>query len=127
MATLFGLVMLSHQVGGFLGAWLGGKAFEATGNYDWMWCADIVLCRRRRRWCTCRSASRVRKRCPRPHEAGNPVAGGGASGRSPHGQDQRHRHQRPTAAEAGVWVIAETDDLPTKFAKIVVTDERAAT
>ena len=27
-------------------------------------------------------------------------------------------------AEAGVWVIAETDDLPTKFAKIVVTDER---
>jgi predicted MFS family arabinose efflux permease len=29
MATLFGLVMLSHQMGGFLGAWLGGKAFEA--------------------------------------------------------------------------------------------------
>jgi hypothetical protein len=28
------------------------------------------------------------------------------------------------AAEAGVWVIAETDDLPTKFAKIVVTDDR---
>ena len=28
------------------------------------------------------------------------------------------------AAEAGVWVIAETDDLPTKFAKIVVTDEQ---
>ena len=27
-------------------------------------------------------------------------------------------------AEAGVWVIAETDDLPTKFAKIVVTDDR---
>ena len=43
MATLFGLVMLSHQVGGFLGAWLGGKAFEWTGSYDWMWYADIVL------------------------------------------------------------------------------------
>jgi predicted MFS family arabinose efflux permease len=43
MATLFGLVMVTHQVGGFLGAWLGGKAFEATGNYDWMWYADIVL------------------------------------------------------------------------------------
>ena len=43
MGTLFGLVMVSHQVGGFLGAWLGGKAFEATGNYDWMWYADIVL------------------------------------------------------------------------------------
>jgi len=44
MATLFGVVMLSHQVGGFLGAWLGGKAFEATGSYDWMWWADIALC-----------------------------------------------------------------------------------
>ena len=44
VATLFGLVMLSHQVGGFLGAWLGGRAFEASGNYDWMWFADIALC-----------------------------------------------------------------------------------
>jgi len=43
MGTLFGLVMLTHQVGGFLGAWLGGRAFEASGNYDWMWYADIVL------------------------------------------------------------------------------------
>jgi predicted MFS family arabinose efflux permease len=44
VATLFGFVMLSHQIGGFLGAWLGGKAFEATQNYDWMWLADIALC-----------------------------------------------------------------------------------
>ena len=44
VATLFGIVMLSHQIGGFLGAWLGGKAFEATRNYDWMWLADITLC-----------------------------------------------------------------------------------
>lgn len=44
LATLFGIVMLSHQVGGFLGAWLGGQAFEATGGYDWMWWADIALC-----------------------------------------------------------------------------------
>lgn len=43
MATLFGIVMLAHQLGGFLGAWLGGKAFEWTGSYDWMWYADIVL------------------------------------------------------------------------------------
>jgi len=43
MATLFGFVMLSHQIGGFLGAWLGGKAFDWTGSYDWMWYADIVL------------------------------------------------------------------------------------
>jgi MFS family permease len=43
MATLFGIVMLSHQVGGFLGAWLGGKVFEATGSFDWIWYVDIVL------------------------------------------------------------------------------------
>ena len=43
MAMLFGVVMLSHQVGGFLGAYLGGKTFEWTGSYDWMWWADIVL------------------------------------------------------------------------------------
>ena len=42
-ATLFGIVMLTHQVGGFLGAWLGGMVFEATGSYDWIWCVDIVL------------------------------------------------------------------------------------
>ena len=35
--------MSSHQVGGFLGAWLGGKLFEATGSYDWMWYIDIML------------------------------------------------------------------------------------
>ena len=43
MATLFGLVMLTHQVGGFLGAWLGGKVFEANGNYDLVWYLDIAL------------------------------------------------------------------------------------
>ncbi len=43
MATLFGVVMLTHQIGGFLGAWLGGKVFEATGNYDWVWYIDIML------------------------------------------------------------------------------------
>ena len=43
MATLFGIVMLTHQIGGFLGAWLGGKVFEATGNYNWVWYIDIAL------------------------------------------------------------------------------------
>jgi predicted MFS family arabinose efflux permease len=43
MATLFGIVMFSHQIGGFLGAWLGGQVFEATGSYDWIWYVDILL------------------------------------------------------------------------------------
>jgi predicted MFS family arabinose efflux permease len=43
MATLFGIVMFSHQIGGFLGAWLGGAVFEATGSYDWIWYVDILL------------------------------------------------------------------------------------
>jgi predicted MFS family arabinose efflux permease len=43
MGTLFGVIMLTHQIGGFLGAHFGGKAFEWTGNYDWMGYADIVL------------------------------------------------------------------------------------
>ncbi|MGZ5179136.1 MAG: MFS transporter [Ramlibacter sp.] len=43
MAMLFGVVMLSHQVGGFLGAWLGGTVFQATGSYDAIWIADALL------------------------------------------------------------------------------------
>src|SRR5581483_4964404 len=43
MATLFGIVMLSHQVGAFFGAWLGGTVFERTGSYDWLWYMDIML------------------------------------------------------------------------------------
>ena len=43
MATLFGVVMLSHQVGGFFGAWLGGKVFESTGSFDLVWMIDIAL------------------------------------------------------------------------------------
>jgi predicted MFS family arabinose efflux permease len=43
VATLFGIVMLSHQVGGFTGAWLGGYLFERTGSYDWLWYLDIML------------------------------------------------------------------------------------
>lgn len=43
LGTLFGLTLLSHQVGGFLGAWLGGLAVTQLGSYDWMWWADMVL------------------------------------------------------------------------------------
>jgi MFS family permease len=43
LATLFGFTLLTHQIGGFFGAWLGGIAIAATGNYNWMWYADIAL------------------------------------------------------------------------------------
>jgi MFS family permease len=43
LSTLFGLTLLSHQVGGFFGAWLGGLSFVHFGDYRWMWYADIVL------------------------------------------------------------------------------------
>ena len=43
LATLFGFALLSHQVGGFFGAWLGGLALHRLGDYSWMWYADIVL------------------------------------------------------------------------------------
>ena len=43
LGTLFGLTLLSHQIGGFFGAWLGGIAFTTQGNYDWIWGADIAL------------------------------------------------------------------------------------
>jgi MFS family permease len=43
LATLFGLTLLSHQIGGFFGAWLGGLAFVRFGDYTWMWYADIAL------------------------------------------------------------------------------------
>lgn len=37
MGMLYGGCFLSHQVGSFLGAWLGGLGFELTGSYDLMW------------------------------------------------------------------------------------------
>jgi predicted MFS family arabinose efflux permease len=43
LATLFGLTLLSHQIGGFLGAYLGGLVLEANKDYQWMWWADIAL------------------------------------------------------------------------------------
>ncbi|MCW4453375.1 MFS transporter [Flavobacterium sp. MXW15] len=43
MGTLFGLTLLSHQIGGFFGAWLGGVALEHGGDYSWMWYADMAL------------------------------------------------------------------------------------
>ena len=43
LATLFGFVFLSHQLGSFLGVWLGGRLHDATGSYDAIWWAGVVL------------------------------------------------------------------------------------
>jgi predicted MFS family arabinose efflux permease len=41
--TLYGVVFLSHQVGSFFGAWMGGVVLDRTGNYDFAWGALIVI------------------------------------------------------------------------------------
>jgi len=43
LATLFGLTLLSHQIGGFFGAYLGGLAITRFGDFGWMWYADMAL------------------------------------------------------------------------------------
>ncbi len=43
LTTLFGFVFLSHQLGSFLGVWLGGRLYDATGSYDGIWWAGVVL------------------------------------------------------------------------------------
>lgn len=43
MGFLFGVVFFSHQVGAFIGVWLGGKIYDFTGSYDTMWWAGVVL------------------------------------------------------------------------------------
>ncbi len=42
-ATLYGLVFLGHQIGSFIGVWLGGWTFERTGSYDLVWWLGIGL------------------------------------------------------------------------------------
>jgi MFS family permease len=43
LGTLLGSTMFVHQIGSFLGVWLGGIALEATGSFDWVWRLDIAL------------------------------------------------------------------------------------
>jgi predicted MFS family arabinose efflux permease len=42
LATIFGMVFVSHQIGGFTGAFLGGIIFDRTGSYDLMWVIGIL-------------------------------------------------------------------------------------
>jgi predicted MFS family arabinose efflux permease len=43
MATLYGFVFFSHQVGSFLGVWLGGKFYDLYGSYDLVWWSSVAL------------------------------------------------------------------------------------
>ncbi|OYX89105.1 MAG: MFS transporter, partial [Azorhizobium sp. 32-67-21] len=43
MAMLYGFAFFSHQVGGFLGVWLGGILYEGTGSYDIVWWLSVAL------------------------------------------------------------------------------------
>jgi MFS family permease len=43
MAMLFGIAFFSHQVGGFLGVYLGGAVFERTGSYDLVWWLGVLF------------------------------------------------------------------------------------
>lgn len=43
MAMLFGIVFFSHQIGAFLGVWMGGYFFDVTGSYDLVWWVSVAL------------------------------------------------------------------------------------
>ncbi|MCB0166223.1 MAG: MFS transporter [Anaerolineae bacterium] len=43
MTTLYGIVFFWHQVGSFLGVWLGGRVYDTTGSYNSVWIAAVVL------------------------------------------------------------------------------------
>ena len=43
MGTLYGIVFFSHQIGGFLGVWLGGRMYDIYGNYEAVWWVGIAI------------------------------------------------------------------------------------
>lgn len=43
LATLFGVVFLSHQLGSFIGVWMGGRLYDTYGTYDGMWWAGVFF------------------------------------------------------------------------------------
>jgi len=43
MALLYGIVFLGHQIGSFIGVWLGGWLYDTSGNYDVVWWLSVVL------------------------------------------------------------------------------------
>ncbi len=43
LSTLYGFVFFSHQIGSFLGVWLGGRVYDLTGSYTQIWIAAVIL------------------------------------------------------------------------------------
>ncbi len=43
LATLFGVVFLSHQIGSFIGVWMGGRIYDSSGSYNGMWWAGVFF------------------------------------------------------------------------------------
>jgi predicted MFS family arabinose efflux permease len=43
MATLYGIVFMGHQIGSFIGVWLGGNFYDRTGSYELAWWATIIF------------------------------------------------------------------------------------
>jgi predicted MFS family arabinose efflux permease len=43
LSTLYGLVFFSHQIGSFLGVWLGGRFYDVAGSYTMVWIMSILL------------------------------------------------------------------------------------
>jgi predicted MFS family arabinose efflux permease len=44
LSTLYGIVFLSHQIGSFLGVWMGGRLYDTTQSYTVVWLTAIALC-----------------------------------------------------------------------------------
>ena len=81
LATLYGFAFFSHQVGGFLGAWMGGLLYERTGSYDIVWWLAVAV---RPIVGGDQSADRGEARAagcsPPPHRSLRPVPRGGDDG-----------------------------------------------
>jgi predicted MFS family arabinose efflux permease len=43
MGTLYGIVFLNHQLGSFMGVWLGGYLFDKNGSYDVVWWSAAAI------------------------------------------------------------------------------------
>ena len=43
LSTLYGIVFFSHQIGSFIGVWLGGRIYDAAGSYTMVWIMAIML------------------------------------------------------------------------------------